>query len=152
MADNRGSTTKSPGNQARPDRPANPGASAVRQVAGEASAFAQELSEKTKATADATTHALEQTHAIAVKGTADFHRQWLEMIRVNTSSTLEFMQQLAGAKSPTEFFELSAAHYRTQLETFAEQTQHLMALGQKVATDSVAPVQSGIQSALTKAA
>src|SRR3954449_12560681 len=102
------------------------------EAANQGAAFVKDVSEKTKATAEETTKALEQTYSNVAKDAADFNRQWLEMVRVNASSTMEFMQQLAGVKSPTEFFELSAAHSRKQFETFTEQSQQLMGLAQKV--------------------
>ena len=127
-------------------------AGAVRQVANQGAAFAKDVSERTKATADETTKVLEQTYSTVTKGAADFNRHWIEMVRANTNSTLDFVHQLLGVKSPAEFFELSSAHARKQFETFAEQSKHLTGLAQKVTTDAVEPLQAGMKSALTKAA
>jgi hypothetical protein len=57
-----------------------------------------------------------------------------------------FAHQLLGVKSPSVFVELS------QLEAFAERTQHLASLTQKVASDAVQPLQTGMKSVLTKVA
>jgi phasin family protein len=78
-------------------------------------------------------------------------RQWIEMVHANTNSTLDFVHQLLGVKSPTEFLEVSAAHARKQFETFMEQTQKLTGLTQKVTTDAVEPFQAGMRKAITKA-
>jgi phasin len=136
----------------RSDRPTTEASGVVRQVANQGAAFAKDVSEKTKATAEETTKVLEQTYSTVAKGAADFNRQWLEMVRANINSTLDFVHQLIGVKSPTEFLELSSAHARKQFGTFAEQTQHLMGLTQKVTTDAVEPLQAGMKRALTKAA
>ena len=51
----------------------------------------------------------------------------------------DFAHQLARVTSPTQFFELSAAHARKQLETLTEQTQQLTTLAQKVTTGAAQP-------------
>jgi hypothetical protein len=129
------STTKPFGNQA-----ANQGA------------FAKELSDQTKDLAQKTTESaheatkdFEQAYSSVAKDAAEFNRQWFEMMRGNASSTIEFMQQLAGVKSPTEFLELSTIHSRKQFETFTEQSQQLMSLAQKVTNGAIAPVQAGMK-------
>ena len=86
------------------------------------------------------------------KSAADFNLQWIEMVRVNTNSALDFSRQLVGVKSPSEFLELSAAHARKQFETFTEQAQQLTNLAQKVTTDAVGPLQAGVKNAFSKAA
>ena len=116
------------------------------------STFAKEMSDKTKATALETTKVLEQTYSSATKGAADFNRQWIEMVRANTNSTLDFVHQLFGVKSPTDFFELWSAHARKQFEAFTEQSKHLTTLAQKVTTDTVEPLQAGMKGAAAKAA
>jgi phasin len=136
----------------RSDRPTTEASGAVRQVANQGAAFAKDVSEKTKATAEETTKALEQTYSTLTKGAADFNRHWIEMVRANTNSTLDFVHQLLGVKSPGEFFELSSAHARKQFETFAEQNKHLTGLALQVTTNAVEPLQAGMKSALTKAA
>jgi phasin len=153
MREAKTSTAKPFGGQGyRSDRPTSEASETVRQVANQGAAFAKDVSEKTKAAAEETTKVLEQTYSTVAKGAAEFNRQCIQMVRANTNSTLDFVHQLVGVKSPTEFLELSSAHARKQFETFAAQTQHLMGLARKVTTDAIAPVQSGMKSALTKAA
>jgi phasin len=153
MAENKNQHGKPLGSEGyRSDRPSTEAAGAVRQVANQGASLANELSEKTTATAEHATKVLEQTYSTVAKSAADFNRQWLEMIRANTNSALDFVHRLVGVKSPTEFFELSSVHCRKQFETFAEQSQQLAGLAQKATTDAIAPVQAGMKSALTKAA
>jgi phasin len=137
MAENKNQHGKPLGSEGyKSDRPSTEPAGAVSQVANQG-ASTNELSEKTTATAEHTTRVLEQTYSTVTKGAADFNRQWLEMIRANTNSTLDFVHQLVGVKSPTEFFELSSAHSRKQFETFAEQSKQLAGLAQKVTSDAI---------------
>jgi phasin family protein len=68
------------------------------------------------------------------------------------NAAFDFARQLTNVKSPSEFFELSAAHARKQFETFTEQAKQLTTLGQKVATDAAQPFQSEIAKTLKKSA
>jgi phasin len=115
-----------------------------------APAFAKDVSENSKATAEEATKVLEKTYSIVATGAADFNQQWIEIVRFNTNSTLDLVQQLLGVKSPAEFLELSSAHFRKQFETFAEQSKHLMGMAQKMTTHAVEPLKAGIKSALSK--
>jgi phasin len=132
----------------RPDQVAG----AARDVAQQGAAYAKETFEKTKAAAEETSKTLEQTYSTVAKGTAEFNIQWIEMLRANTNSTLDFARQLVAVKSPSEYLELSTAHARKQFETLTEQAQHLAGLAQKVTTEAVQPLQAGVKSAFTKAA
>jgi phasin len=123
-----------------------------RKVARQGAAFGSAVSENFKATAEETTAGLEKTYSIVATGATDFHHQWIEIVRFNTNSTLDFVQQLFSVKSPVEFLELSSAHFRTQFETFAEQSRHLTGMAQKLTTDAVEPLQVGMKSALSKTA
>lgn len=134
------------------DRSTTEGTEAVREFAQQGAAYTKGMYEKTKAAAEETNKVLEQTYSSVAKGAQDFNVQWIEIVRANTNSTLDFARQLVGVKSPSEFLELSAAHARKQFETFTEQAQHLAGLAQKVTTDAVQPLQAGVKSAFNKAA
>ena len=123
-----------------------------REFARQGASFAKDVSENSKATAEETMTALEKTYSIVATGAADFHHQWIEIVRFNTNSTLDFAQQLLGVKSPAEFLELSSAHFRKQLETFAGQSKHLTGMAQKMTTHAVEPLQAGMKNALSKTA
>jgi hypothetical protein len=112
-----------------------------REFARQGAAIAKDVSENTTATAEETTTALEKTYSIVATGAAD-----------NTNSTLDFVQRLFSVRSPAEFLELSSAHYRTQSETFAEQSRHLTSMAQKMTTHAVEPLKAGMKSALSNTA
>ena len=90
----------------------------------------QALEQVTAATADATT-LMKDTYAVAVKHAQEYNGKFIEFARANTEAAFEFVHQVAGVKSPSEFFELSASHSRRQLETLTEQAKELAALAQK---------------------
>ena len=87
---------------------------------------------------------MERTYSTASKGAADFNLHLLEMAQANMNAAFDFARQLTHVKSPSEFFELSAAHARKQFETFTEQTQRLTTLAQKVTTDAAQPLQTEV--------
>ena len=99
---------------------------------------------KVQAVAEETTKVVERTYSTASKGAADFNLHLLEMAQANMNAAFDFARQLTHVKSPSEFFELSAAHARKQFETFTEQTQRLTTLAQKVTTDAAQPLQAEV--------
>jgi phasin family protein len=126
------------------DRPAQ----ATKDFAQQGVDYSKNLAEKSQAAGKS----LQQSYSIAASGAVEFNAQWIEMVRENTNASLDFAQSLLAVKSPSEFFELSAAHTRKQMETFAQQAQHLAGLAQKATTDAVKPMQVGMKSAFDKAA
>lgn len=115
-------------------------------------AYVQETFEKAKTTTEEGNKVLERTMATATESAVHFNLRLLEMVRDNTNSAFDFARRLIAVTSPSEFLELSVAQARKQFESFTEQTQHLAALAQKVAAETVAPLQSGMMSTFNKAA
>ena len=111
---------------------------------------AREFAEKSAARA--TTKVMENTYAAASKSAADINLHLLEIAQVNMNAAFDFARQLTSVKSPSEFFELSAAHARKQFETFTEQTQRLTTLAQKVTADAAQPLQSEVAKTFKKSA
>jgi len=74
------------------------------------------------------------------------------IIAVIAQESIDNAQQLLGVKSPAEFLELSSAHFRKQLETFAGQSKHLTGMAQKMTAHAVEPLQAGMKNALSKTA
>jgi phasin len=88
----------------------------------------------------------------ALKGMQDYNSKIVEFSQTNTKSYLEFVQRLAGVKSPSEFFEVATSHGRVQLETMAEQAKQLAELSQKVTIAAAEPVQKGFAKSFIQAA
>jgi phasin len=107
---------------------------------------------KVQAAAEETTKVMERTYSTASKGAADFNLHLLEIAQENMNAAFDFARQLTAVKSPSEFFELSAAHMRKQFENFTGQAKHLTTLAQKVTTDAAQPLQSEVAKTFRKSA
>ena len=79
----------------------------------------------------------------ALKGMQDYNSKVIEFSQANAKSYVEFVQKLAGVKSPSEFLEVSTDHGRYQLETVAEQAKQLAELAQKVTVATAEPLKTG---------
>lgn len=85
---------------------------------------------------------IEAVFTSASKGSSEYSTKLIEFFKVNTSSSLDFAQQLFGVKTPAEALELWTAHTRKQYETLTAQAKELAELGQKVATETVEPIKA----------
>ncbi len=124
----------------------------AREFAEKTAARTKDTYEKAQAAAEETTKVMERSYSTASKGAADFNLHLLEMAQANMNAAFDVARQLARVKSPSEFFELSAAHMRKQFETFTEQTQQLTTLAQKATNDAVQPLQAEVAKTFKKSA
>jgi phasin len=125
---------------------------AFRDMAEKSLSQAKDSYEKMKSAAEEATGVLEDTYATASKGAADYALKMIEVARENSNATFDFAIQLLGAKTFSEFVELSSTHARKQFESMSEQTKELASLAQKVATEAAEPLKEGITKATKKAA
>jgi phasin len=125
---------------------------AFREFAERGVAQAKDTYEKMKAAAEEATDVLETTYSTATKGASDYGLKVIEAARVNTNAAFDFAGELITAKTLSELIELSSAHARKQFEALTEQSKELSALAQKVATDTVEPIKSGVNRAFNKVA
>ena len=125
---------------------------AFRDIAEKSLSHAKDNYEKIKSAAEEATGVLEDTYASASKGATDYTLKVIEMTRENANSTFDFVVELLGVKTFSDFVELSSAHARKQFEAMSEQTRELASLAQKVATEAAEPLKEGITKATKKAA
>ena len=85
---------------------------------------------------------IEAVLTTASKGASEYSAKLMEMMKANTTSTLDIAQELLGIKSPSDAIELWSAHARKQFETFTAQSKELAELSQKVATETVEPIKA----------
>ena len=85
---------------------------------------------------------IEAVFTTASKGASEYSAKLMEMMKANTTSTLDFAQELLGIKSPSDAIELWSAHARKQFETFTAQSKELAELSQKVAAETVEPIKA----------
>jgi phasin len=125
---------------------------AFRDIAEKSLSQAKDNYEKIKSAAEEATGMLEDTYASATKGVSDYTLKVIEMARENSNATFDFAVELLGAKTFSDFVELSSAHARKQFEAMSEQGKQLATLIQKVATEATEPLKEGISKAAKKAA
>jgi phasin family protein len=82
----------------------------------------------------------------------DYNSKLAEYSQTNIKSYVEFVQKLAGVKSPSEFLEVSTAHTRHQLETAGEQARQLADIAQKVAIAAAEPLKTSFAKVSNRAA
>jgi len=85
---------------------------------------------------------MEAVFTNASKGASTYSAKLVEFMKANTTTSLDFAQELFGVKSPAEAMELWTSHTRKQFETLTAQAKELAELGQKVATETVEPIKA----------
>jgi len=108
--------------------------------------------EKMKAASEEATDVIEDSYATATKGCTEYGLKIIEAARANSNANFDYAGKLMGAKTLSEFIELSSAHLRSQFEAFGTQAKELTALAQKVTTETTEPLKETMTSAFKKAA
>jgi phasin len=85
---------------------------------------------------------IEAVFTTASKGASEYSAKLMEIMKANTTATLDFAQELIGVKTPSEAMELWTSHAKKQYETFTAQAKELAELSQKVATETVEPIKA----------
>jgi phasin len=76
------------------------------------------------------------------KGASAYQAKLVEFMKANTSTSLDFAQDLFGVKTPAEALELWSSHTRKQFETLSAQAKELAELTQKAAAETVEPIKA----------
>jgi len=108
---------------------------AFREIAEQGVAHAKDTYAKAKVASEEAADLLKNTYTTAAKGATDYNLKLIEIARINTRAAFDYAHELLGAKSPSEFIELSTAHAHKQFEAMAAQTKELMEFAQKVTTE-----------------
>jgi phasin len=85
---------------------------------------------------------MEAVFTNASKGYSAYTAKLIEFAKANTSSSLDFAQDLFGVKTPAEALELWSSHSRKQFETLTAQAKELAELTQKAAAETVEPIKA----------
>jgi phasin len=96
---------------------------------------------KFKDAAETHSGTMEAVFTTASQGASEYTAK-LKFFKANTTSTLDFAQELFGVKTPAEATELWTSHSRKSFETFSAQAKELAELAQKVATEVVEPIKT----------
>jgi phasin len=125
---------------------------AFRELAEKSVSQAKETYERMKSAAEEATDVLEDTYATATKGVSDYGLKVIEAARSNTNAAFDFATQLMTVKSLSEVVELSTAHSRKQFEAVTAQSKELVAIAQKVATETAEPMKESFSKVFKKVA
>jgi hypothetical protein len=69
-----------------------------------------------------------------------YNTKVVEFARQNADAAFEYFEELAGAKSPSEFIAVTTKHAHHQLEVLTQQTKELTALAQKLTQETAESV------------
>ena len=97
---------------------------------------------KFKDVAETHNSTIEAVFASASKGASDYSAKLMELMKANTTATLDFAQELIGVKTPSEALELWPAHAKKQFEAFTAYSKELAELSQKVAAETAEPIKA----------
>ena len=97
---------------------------------------------KFKDAAETHNSTVEAVFTTVSKGASEYSAKLIEFFKANTTSSLDFAQELFSVKSPTEAVELWTSHTRKQFETYTAQAKELAELGQKVASETAEPIKA----------
>jgi phasin len=97
---------------------------------------------KFKDVAESNNGTIEAVFTTVSKGASDYSAKLMEIMKANTTATLDFAQELLGVKTPSEAMQLWTAHAKKQYEAFTAHTKELAELSQKVATETVEPIKA----------
>ena len=114
----------------------------MRSLAEKGVSQARDSYAKFKDAAETHNGTIEAVFTSASKGASEYSAKLLEFFKANTTSSLDFAQELFGVKTQAAALELWTSQARKQFETFSAQAKELTELGQKVATETVEPIKA----------
>ena len=85
---------------------------------------------------------IEAVFTSASKGASEYSAKMIEFFKANSTSSLDFAQELFGVKSPSAAMELWTALANKQFETLTAQAKELAELDQKVAAETAEPIKA----------
>ena len=122
-----------------------------REMTDQGVAHVRDIYAKAMVASEEAADLLENTYATVAKGATDYNLKLIEIARTNTRAAFDYVHELLGVKSPSEFIELSTAHMRKQFDIVSEHNKELCALAREVATEAAEPIKTGVSKAFNKA-
>ena len=114
----------------------------MRAFAEKGVSHARDSYAKFKDVAESNNSAIEAVFTSASKGASEYSAKLMEMMKANSTATLDFAQAMIGVKSPSEAMELWTAHAKKQFETLTASSKELAEFTQNVVTESVEPIKA----------
>ena len=85
---------------------------------------------------------IEAVFTTASKGASEYSAKLMEFLKANTTSSLDFAQELFGVKTPAAAAGAVDLAHPQDVRDLAAQAKELAELGQKVATETVEPIKA----------
>ena len=123
-----------------------------RDMAETGAKQSKETFEKIGAATTEAAEAMTNCCSTVLKGMQQYNSKVAEFTQTNAKSAVEFVQRLAGVKSPSEFIQVSTEHAKHQLETMTEQAKQLAELTQQVTLTTAEPIKSSFAKVFNRAA
>lgn len=114
----------------------------VRAFAEKGVSQARDNYARLKDVAETHNSTIEAVFASAGRGASEYSAKVMEYVKANTTASLDFAQELIGAKTPSEAMELWTNHAKRQYEAFSAWSKELAELSQKVANETVEPIKA----------
>jgi phasin len=114
----------------------------MRALAEKGVSQARDNYAKFKDVAETHNGTIEAVFSTVSKGASEYSAKLMEIMKANTTATLDFAQALIAVKSPSEAMELWSSHAKKQFETFTANTKDLAELTKKVATETAEPIKA----------
>jgi phasin len=114
----------------------------VRAFAEKGVSQARDSYARFKDVAETNNSTIEAVFTNASKGASEYSAKVMEIMKANTTASLDFAQEIIGAKTPSEALELWTSHTKKQFETFSAYSKELAELSQKVASETVEPIKA----------
>ena len=113
---------------------------AARKLADKGAAQAKEMFDNMNAATQRANALFMSASSTTLEAAQEYNTKVVEFARLNTNATFDYVEELVGAKSPTEFIEVTNKHAHHQFEALTQQTKELTALAQKVARETAESV------------
>jgi phasin len=114
----------------------------VRAFAEKGVSQARDNYARFKDVAETNNSTIEAVFSNATKGYSEYSAKLMEIVKANTSASLDFAQELVAVKTPSEALELWTSHAKKQFEAYSAWSKELTELSQRVATETVEPIKS----------
>jgi phasin len=114
----------------------------VRAFAEKGVSQARDNYARFKDVAETNNSTIEAVFSNASKGYSEYSAKLMEIVKANTSASLDFAQELVAVKTPSEALELWTGHAKKQFEAFTAWGKELSEISQRVATETVEPIKA----------
>ncbi len=124
---------------------------ALREMTEKSVEHTRDAYAKAKIASEEAADLFEHTYEAAAKRATDFNYKFIEIARTNTRAAFDYVHELLGVKSPSEFIELSTAQMCKQFEKASAQNKELCTLAQEMATEAAGTIKTSLSKTLNNA-